>query len=93
MTQTEVAQGSNKDRLTREAARMNDDAYPGQRYTVETIDASTFAIVLHDGKAQAEASILTYRRDPRPHFTANDFESMSGTRSHKRQRGSYRTFA
>lgn len=93
MTQTEVQRGSNKDRLKREATRMNDVAFPGQRYAVETVDASTFAIVLFDGKAMADNPVLTYRRDPRPRFTARDFTALSGTRSRGKMRGSYRTFA
>lgn len=93
-TTTEVSRTANRQRAEREIARLNDLAFPGQRYTYSELDHSTFAIVLIDtDAAESNKPMLTTEREYRERFTARDFAAMGGQRHYRRQRGEYRTFA
>lgn len=93
MTITEIERSKNQATLARTAARLNDAAFTGQRYVIETIDASLFAIVLHDADTMNVAPVLTFRKDRRERFDSRAFASMAGHRSRGSMRGSYNVFA
>lgn len=59
MTNRIVEQGRKRQTLLNAAVRLNRTAFAGQTYAVETIDASLFAIVLHDRDAMTTLPAIT----------------------------------